>query len=327
MKVLVTGAGGFLGSGLLPALTAIPGLSVRGAIRQRRPDVPDVELDACPELAPAADWRRALSSVDVVIHLAARVHVMRDRAADPLAEFRRVNVQGTLSLARQAAAAGVRRFVLMSSIKVNGEHTAVGRPFTAADAPRPHGPYAQSKLEAEIGLQRLATDTGMQFVIVRPPLVYGPGVGANFQSMMRWVSRGVPLPLGAIRNQRSLVALDNLVDLLVLCVDHAGAANRVLLVADGEDLSTPQLLERLGRALGRPARLVNVPPAILGLGARLLGRRDVFLRLCDSLQVDTTDTRERLSWCPPVSVDAALRRTAAHSVAAAHLGSRATDSG
>jgi nucleoside-diphosphate-sugar epimerase len=238
------------------------------------------------------------------------VHVMADTAADPLEEFRRVNVQGTLNLAQQAAAAGANRFVFVSSIKVNGESTKLGAPFKADDVPAPKDAYGVSKMEAEQGLRELAERTGLEVVIIRPPLVYGPGVKANFAAMMRWLKRGVPLPMGAIHNQRSLVALDNLVDLLVACLAHPAAANQTFLVSDGEDVSTTELLRRMGQALGCPARLVPVPASWLKLTAAGVGKSDVAQRLCGSLQVDIEKTRRLMGWAPPISLDEGLRRAA-----------------
>ncbi|MCY1297327.1 N-acetyl-alpha-D-glucosaminyl-diphospho-ditrans,octacis-undecaprenol 4-epimerase [compost metagenome] len=247
-----------------------------------------------------------------MIHCAARVHVMNDTEADPLAAFRRANVEGTLTLARQARDAGVRRFIFVSSIKVNGESTEPGNPFTADQIPAPVDPYGVSKQEAEQGLRAIAEDSGMEVVIVRPTLVYGPGVKANFLSMMRWLNRGVPLPFGAIHNRRSLVSLYNLVDLIVTCIHHPAAANQTFLVSDGEDVSTTELLRRIGKALGRPARLLPVPSAMLEMGATALGKRALSQRLCGSLQVDINKTRELLGWTPPVSLEEALKRTANH---------------
>lgn len=306
--VLVTGASGFVGNALMECLEA-RGRSVLGASRTAGPSS---RYRTCPALDERADWSSLVSGTAVVVHAAARVHVMRETAADPLTEFRQVNVQGTLRLARQAAGAGVRRFVFVSSIKVNGEETAPGRPFTAADRPAPVDPYGISKLEAERGLQQISAETGMELVIVRPPLVYGPGVGANFRRLMRWVHKGVPLPLGAIRNRRSLIALDNLVDLIDRCIDHPAAIGRVLLVSDGEDLSTPELLRRVGHTLGRPARLLPVPQSLLSLGGAALGKRDLVRRLCGSLQIDASETRALLGWVPPTGVDDALGRTVRH---------------
>ncbi len=254
------------------------------------------------------DWSNALHGVDVVVHCAARVHVMQDGASDPLAAYRRVNVEGTLNLARQAAARGVRRFIFVSSIKVNGEATQPGHPFKADGAPAPLDLYGVSKLEAEQVLRALEAETGMEVVIVRPPLVYGPGVKANFASMMRWVERGVPLPLGAIHNARSMVALDNLVDLLMVCIKHPSAAGQTFLVSDGEDVSTTELLRRTAQARGKKPLLVPVPAAVLELGAALLGKRAVAQRLCGSLQVDIEKTRNLLNWAPPLTLDQGLRK-------------------
>ena len=232
---------------------------------------------------------------------------MKELAVDPLTVYRQVNVEGTLALARQAALAGVRRFVFISSIGVNGNQTSV--PFTADDVPCPQEPYAVSKYEAEQGLLLLADEFGMEISIIRPPLVYGLGAPGNFGSLLKWVGKGIPLPLGAVRsNRRSFVALDNLVDLIMTCIDHPAAANQTFLVADGEDVSTAELLQRMARAMDSKARLLPVPVWLLEKAASLLGKRDVARRLCGSLQVDITHTRHRLGWAPPIGLDEGLRR-------------------
>ena len=308
--ILVTGATGFVGSAVVRRFVA-QGAASRLAVAVRRIGgawAQEVRVHAVGDMTPLTDWSIALVDVSVVVHCAARVHVMQDRVSDPLVEFRRVNVQGTLNLARQAAEAGVRRFVFVSSIKVNGEATDPGRPFLADDAPAPLDPYGVSKMEAEQALRELSAQTGMEVVFVRPPLVYGPGVKANFASMMGWLRRGVPLPLGAIHNARSLVALDNLVDLLMTCITHPAAAGQVFLVSDGEDVSTTELLRRTARAMGRAARLVPIPSVWLEVTASLLGKRNVAQRLCGSLQVDIEKTRQLLGWRPPLTLDQGLKK-------------------
>ena len=308
--ILVTGATGFVGSALVAQLTT-DNAAVRAAIRREGKSASQgVDFVRVGDLVPETDWSESLNSVDSVVHLAARVHVMHDKAADPLAEFRRVNVDGTLNLARQAAFAGVRRFVFVSSVKVNGESTLLGHPFSADDEPEPQDSYGISKHEAELGLRELALSSGMEVVIIRPPLVYGPGVKANFASMIRWLFKGIPLPLGAVHNKRSFVALDTLVDLIVTCLEHPAAANQTFLVSDGEDLSTTELLQRMGKALGKPARLIPVPVGVMEAAAKLIGKGDVAQRLFGSLQVDSSKARDLLGWTPVVSVDEALHKTA-----------------
>jgi len=237
---------------------------------------------------------------------------MKDRAKDPVAEFRRINTDGTLNLARQAAQSGVCRFIFVSSIKVNGESTAVGGSFYADDLPSTNDPYGLSKLEAEIGLREIAASSGMEIVIIRPPMVYGPGVKGNFYTLMQWVDKRIPLPLGAIHNQRSMVALDNLVDLILACVEHPSAANQVFLASDGEDVSTTSLLRLIGEALDRPVWLLPLPQSLLEVCGRMMGMGTLVQRLCGSLQVDIGKTRKLLNWTPPVSVVQGLQQTAAY---------------
>lgn len=307
MKFLVTGASGFVGRRLCAELSRRSN-AVRAAGRGALVPMPGVDAVCVGDLTGDTDWTQAVCGVVTVIHLAARVHVMDDKAADPLTEFRKVNVAGTLNFARQAAAAGVKRFVFMSSVKVNGESTQAGHPFTELDAPAPQDAYGQSKHEAEQGLREIASKTGMEVVIIRPPLVYGPGVKANFASLMRAVQKGWPLPLGAVHNQRSMVALDNLVDFVVTCASHPQAANQTFLVSDGHDLSTTELVCGLADALKVPKRFLPVPAWLLEAGAMLLGQRAAVQRLCGNLQLDISKARSLLGWTPPVSVSEGLRR-------------------
>ncbi|MDO9359847.1 MAG: SDR family oxidoreductase [Polaromonas sp.] len=308
-KILVSGAKGFIGSVLCSEAQA-RGIPIRGATRARSEVTAGYENFAVGEVDGGTDWREALSQCDVVVHLAARAHVLKESAADPLADFRRVNVDGTLNFARQAAAAGVQRFVFVSSIGVNGLETAPGRPFSESDIPHPHNAYALSKWEAEQGLLHVARETGLEVVVLRPPLVYGSGAPGNFGALMRAVQGGWPLPLGAVHNQRSLVALDNLVDFIVTCATHPQAANQTFLVSDGKDLSTTGLVRGMALAAGVKARLLPVPLPILQAGARILGKGDVAQRLCGNLQVDISKAQSLLGWVPPVSVQEGLRRAA-----------------
>lgn len=307
-RVYLTGASGFVGAALLSRLSHDL-FACTIAVRNALQTVPaGVRVETITSLAGDANLRAGLAEQDVVVHCAARAHVMKDEVVDPLAEYRRVNVEGTLNLAKQAAEVGVKRFIFISSIKVNGEVTVDGQPFLANDEPDPADPYGLSKLEAEQGLLALAVETGMEVTIIRPVLVYGPGVKGNFASMIRLVKKGIPLPLGSIHNKRSLVGIDNLVDLIICCIDHPAAANQVFLASDGEDLSTTQLLRGVAKAMGRPSRLVPVPAGLLQLGATLQGRKAMAQRLLGSLQVDISKTRELLGWTPPVSVDEGLKR-------------------
>ncbi|KII30993.1 MULTISPECIES: UDP-glucose 4-epimerase family protein [Pseudomonas] len=308
--VLVTGGSGFLGGALLRHLDTSGQYSLIAALRKECSDLPQsIRRFLFADLTADVDWRDALDQVDVVVHSAARVHVMDESAADPLTEFRRVNVDATLNLARQAASAGVKRFIYISSIKVNGESTSPGIAFTADDTPAPLDPYGISKLEAELGLKALAIATGMEVVIIRPVLVYGAGVKANFLSMIRWLQRAVPLPFGAVHNKRSLVSLDNLVDLIVTCMRHPSAANQTFLVSDGHDLSTTELLRSLSAALHKPSLLIPLPVSLMSAAAKLLGKEAVAQRIFGSLEVDISKNQRLLGWVPPVSFPRALDAT------------------
>lgn len=308
MTIILTGASGFLGKAVLKTAQQ-RSFKIRPVYRSMDLAKGQSEAALVSGLDGETDWSQALLDVDVVIHAAARAHIMREEALDPLTEYRRVNVEGTLNLARQAAAAGVRRFVFISSIKVNGEATGLGQPFTADDAPTPEDSYGLSKTEAEEQLKEVAQETGMEVTIIRPPLIYGPGVKGNFASLISWVRRGLPLPLGGVNhNRRSLVGLDNLVDLILVCTDHPKAANQTFLISDGEDLSTTELLRRIGMALSRPARLLWVPAWSISLMTGLAGKRMISQRLLSSLQVDMSKTCEMLDWKPSVTVDEGLRR-------------------
>lgn len=305
MKALVTGATGFIGNALCKHLSA-HGHQVIRAVRRDATLSGDILFS---QIDGATDWAEALTGCDVVVHLAARVHVMDDTVQDPLALYRAINTEATLNLARQAAQAGVKRFVYVSSIKVNGE----GRdtPYRETDAAAPEDAYAISKWEAERGLARIAADTALEVVILRPPLVYGPGVKANFQQLLRMVERGWPLPLGVIRNRRSLLYLGNFVDAIRVCIEHPAAAGQTFLLDDGQAVSTPELIRALSHAMGRPARLLAVPVTVLELAGTLLGKRAAVARLMGSLYVDSSAIRARLGWMPPYTLQQGLATTVA----------------
>jgi nucleoside-diphosphate-sugar epimerase len=310
-KILVTGASGFVGRALCSVLLA-QGYTVRAAVRSPDPvSLADgFDVVAVGHIGAQTDWSVALVGMDCVIHCAARAHVMHETEADALAAYRAVNVAGTQRLAEQAAALGVRRLVFLSSIKVNGEQTAPRAPFLFSDAPAPEDPYGVSKWETEQALWAVSAQTGLEVVVVRPPLVYGPVVKGNLLRLLHWVARGVPLPLGAVHNQRSLVGLSNLVDLLLRCAEHSAAAGQTFLASDDQDLSTPQLIRLMAEGMNRPARLLTVPMALLQAGGSLLGKRGEIDRLVGSLQVDSGYTQAQLGWAPPVSVADGVREMA-----------------
>jgi nucleoside-diphosphate-sugar epimerase len=304
MKILVTGASGFIGAA-----------ACRQLISENQNVLPVYRNTHSSGLGigninGSTNWCNALLSISHIIHTAARVHIMKENVNAPLPEFRKVNVEGTLNLARQAAESGVKRFIFISSVKVNGEQTKSGMPFIEENITRSDDPYAISKFEAEEGLKHIASETNMELVIIRPPLVYGPGVKANFLCLMKLLHTGFPLPLGKINNRRSMVSLDNLIDFIITCTTHPKAANQTFLVSDGEDLSITQLLKRLASAMDIPSRLIPVPSILLQLGLRIAGKKSIANRLCGSLQIDTTKARTQLGWSPLLSVDAGLNKTA-----------------
>jgi nucleoside-diphosphate-sugar epimerase len=307
--ILVTGAEGFIGSALCDGLLR-RGISVRAASRYAMYDLPHPSMQpmAMGTLTPETDWREALQHCSVVVHTAGRAHVMRETAADPLAEFRRINVDCTLALARQALEAGVRRFIYISSAKVLGEGSATA--YTDASHPAPKDAYAISKWEAEQGLRTLTAGSTMELVTLRPPMVYGPGVQANFLALLKLIDHGWPLPLQRIANKRSLIYIENLIDAIITCISHTEAAHRWFLVADAAPVSTPGLVRAIAGALGRPARLFPFPAAALKHIAALFGKRQSMERLLDSFPIDATGIMHSLNWSPPVTSSAGLKRTA-----------------
>lgn len=309
--VLVTGATGFVGRFLCSRLLA-EGFSVRATLLSSETSaslVTGVEPVTIQPLGSDTHWQHALTGIDTIIHLAARVHIMDDPSADPLTEFRKVNTEGTKQLANEAAKAGVKRLVFISSIKVNGEETEL--PYTENSPTQPTDPYGISKWEAEQALRQIEKETGLEVVVVRPTLVYGPGVKANFFNMLKAVQRGVPLPLASIANQRSLIYVGNLVDALAVCATHPAAVGQTYLVSDGEDVSTPELIRRTAAALGVPARLLPFPPSLMHLAGKLTGKSAAVNRLTGSLTVDSSKIRRELGWMPPFTMEEGLRETAA----------------
>ena len=304
-SVLLTGASGFVGSRLSSVLSGA--FNLRQVFRNEPYIKPLSDYILC-DFESCSDISAAVKGIDVIIHCAGLAHTPNHNSNNPINNFRKVNVDITLRLAREAANAGIKRFIFLSSIGVNGSFNT--RPFTEQDTPAPTQDYALSKLEAEQGLQKIAASTEMNIVIIRPPLVYGPNAPGNFASLMRWMYKNIPLPLGAIHNKRSFVGVDNLVDLILTCIVHPAAGNQVFLVSDGEDLSTTELLNRVVIALGKKSRLLPVNQQLLEIGLKLLGKRDLVQRLCGSLQVDISKAKKILNWSPPVSVEEGLNKTA-----------------
>lgn len=308
-RIVITGASGFVGTTLCQALG-----TTEHAVRRVLRDINSADAQQTDDIAltisATTEWAGALANVDTVIHLAARVHVMNDTAVDPLSSFREVNTTATLKLAEDAKKAGVRRFIFLSSIKVNGEFTT-DQPFDETTPAAPLDPYGISKFEAEQGLQKIAAESSMEVVIIRPPLIYGPGVKANFLRLLSWVVRGIPLPLASINNQRSMVAVDNLVDFIITCIDHPAAANETFLISDGDDLSTAELVRCIARETKHSARLFPFPQLLMKVTAALLGKKPMVDRLTHSLQIDSTKARELLQWQPPLSTDLAMAKTVA----------------
>ncbi len=306
--VLISGANGFVGRALCMRMID-DGWQVKGTVRllEQAKKLSAIDYIQIRSIDSETDWTTALDQVDTVVHLAARAHVMTETHENSLYEFRRVNTEGTRRLAQMSADAGIKRLIFVSSIKVNGE--GKDTPYTEQDKPFPDGPYAISKWEAEQVLRKISSDTGLEIVIIRPPLVYGPGVKANFLSLFKIVDRGIPLPLRSINNRRSLIYLGNLVDAIVACVSHPDAVGQTYLVSDGEDLSTPELIRRLASALSKPARLIPFPPALLRLVGKIIGRPAEVERLLGSLRIDSSKIRNELGWTPPYTMQQGIKET------------------
>ena len=310
MDILLTGSTGFVGSALLHELQKLSGYSVICAARKKASDVvyPSVEVG---NIDSETDYSEALIGKDVVIHPAARAHIMKDEVADPLAEYQKVNVAGSENLARQAAAAGVKRFIYISSVKVSGESTSGKVPYTESMTAAPEDAYGQSKYEAEEALKKIAEETGMELVIIRPPLVYGPGVKANFLSLLKLSKLSVPLPFGLVNNQRSMIYRENLVDFIIQCIDHPNAANQTFLISDGHDLSLSNLIRTIRKAMNKPAWLLPVPISLFKLAGKLTGKTAVVDRLVGDLQVDSSKAQRLLGWKPPYTVEEGIKATVA----------------
>jgi nucleoside-diphosphate-sugar epimerase len=312
VKILITGASGFVGAPLVRHLAGVGHdlVALTRAVPFGESSASElVKFKAVGDIDGSTNWSSYLDGVDAVVHLANRAHVMNEPVGDPLKLYSTINTSGTLQLARQAGAASVKRFIFISSIKVNGELSLPHKPFRADDVFIPFDPYGLSKYEAEVGLKKIAKESSLEVVIIRPPLIYGPGVKANFLNMMRWVERGIPLPLGSIQNQRSLLSIDNLIDFIQLCLTHPKAAGQTFLVSDDHDLSTTELLKGIARSMGQSSKLVPFPQCVLEGVLGILGQRRIAERLCGSLQLDIQPTKDQLGWQPPYSVEDQLIKT------------------
>jgi len=310
-RILITGANGFIGRSLCKKALS-EGWLVRGTIRTLagKETLPaEVDFVIIDEIGPGTDWTKALDGVDTVVHLAARVHVMRELAVNPLVEFRRINTDGTVRLAGMAAASGVRRFIFLSTVGVNGNVT-LERPFSEQDLPQPNSAYAVSKFEAELNLRVISDQTELGIVIIRAPLVYGPGNPGNFLKLLKLVSKRLPLPLASVRNRRSLLYLENLVDAIITCINRPEAVGKIYLVSDGDDVSTPELIRRIANDLGIPLKLFSFPVSLLHLAGKLLGKSAELEKLIGSLIIDSTKIRTELGWKPPFGLDEGLKETA-----------------
>lgn len=308
LRILVTGATGFVGKFIVKSLVA-ENYDVVASVRTKSIHLPlEITQIIVAGLHPSTDWSTALKDVDIVIHAAARAHVLDKPTDKSLVEFQNINTKGTLSLAQQAAKEQVKRFIYISSIRVNGKNNS--SPFTEMDEPNPQELYAISKFEAEQHLLALGKAAKMEITIIRPPLVYGPNPSANFANLIKWVNRGIPLPFGAIHNQRSFVAIDNLVSFIIHCIDHPKAANEIFLIADGKDVSTTELLRKVANAFGKKPMLIPIPVSVMTFFAKVLGKGDIANRLFSSLQVDSSKARNLLGWKPVTTMDEQLKETA-----------------